>query len=229
MTERVLSFPLLPWLISLGISPYFHAEDSTRSCLYAQSLHKKMPTPFRLELGRRAGTDGSRMSVSQRSCAPTRRGEGPGFALYGRRNTARKKVSCVLSTANVIILSRKIEIFEKNLFVFLEIAKEQVKNWGTFWRILPSFCQPLPHRDGSPVDFFFVIDHEVCSCVSVRSHAPARIAHTMSFRFLPSPSPHNLLISCALGVKIMPCEGHSQKPSPQTNCHTAFYRRRVKR
>ena len=57
-------------------------------------------------------------------------GKGPDFALYGRRNTARKKVSCVLSTANVIILSRKIEIFEKNPLAFLETTKEQVKNWG---------------------------------------------------------------------------------------------------
>ena len=100
---------------------------------------------------------------------------------------------------------------------------------GTFWRILPSFCQPLPHRDGCPVDFFFVVDHEARSCVSVLTHAPTRIAHTMIFRFLPSPSPRNLLISCALGVKIMPREGHSRKPSPQTDCPTAFYRRRVKR
>ena len=103
------------------------------------------------------------------------------------------------------------------------------KKMGTFWRILPSFCHPLPHRDGSPVDFSFVVDHEVCSCVSICTHAPARIAHTMSFRFFPSPSPHNLLISCALGVKMMPREGHSRKPSPQTNCPTAFYRTRVKR
>lgn len=48
MTELVLAFPLLLWLISLGISPYFHAEDSTRSCLFAQYLSKKIPTPFRL-------------------------------------------------------------------------------------------------------------------------------------------------------------------------------------
>lgn len=48
MTERVLAFPLLLWQICLGISPYFHAEDSTRSCLFAQSLPKKIPTPFRL-------------------------------------------------------------------------------------------------------------------------------------------------------------------------------------
>lgn len=151
------------------------------------------------------------------------------FALYGRRNTARKKVSCVLSTANIIILSRTIEIFEKNLFVFLETAKEQVKNWGLSGESSPHFINPLPHRDGCPADFFFVIDHEVCSCVSDRSHAPTCIAHTMSFRFLPSPSPRNLLISCALGVKIMPRKGHSRKPSPQTNCPTAFYCRRVKK
>lgn len=65
MTELVLAFPLLLWQISLGISPYFHAEDSTRSCLFAQSLPKKIPTPFRLVLGRREGTDGPRRSVSQ--------------------------------------------------------------------------------------------------------------------------------------------------------------------
>ena len=156
-------------------------------------------------------------------------GKVPNFALYGRRNTAKKKVSCVLSTANVIILFRTIEIFKKNLFTFLETAKEQVKNWGLSGESSPRFVNPLPHRDGCPVDFFFVVDHEGCSCVSIRTHAPARIAHTMSFRFLPSPSPRNLLIVCALWVKIMPREGHSLKPSPQTNCLTAFYRRRVKR
>lgn len=48
MTERVLAFPLLLWQISLGISPYVHAEDSTRSCLFAQYHPKKIPTPFRL-------------------------------------------------------------------------------------------------------------------------------------------------------------------------------------
>lgn len=156
-------------------------------------------------------------------------GKGPDFALYGRRNTARKKVSCVLSTANVIILSQTIEIFKKNLFAFLETTKEQAKNWGLSDESSPHFVNPLPHRDGNPVDFFFVVDHEVCACVSDRSHAPARIAHTMSFRFFPSPSPRNLLISCVLGVKMMLGEGHSRKPSPQTNCPTAFYRRRVKR
>ena len=156
-------------------------------------------------------------------------GKGPDFALYGRRNTARKKVSCVLSTANIIILFRTIEIFKKNLFAFLETTKEQAKNWGLSDESSPHFVNPLPHRDGNPVDFFFVVDHEVCACVSDRSHAPARIAHTMSFRFFPSPSPRNLLIYCELGVKIMPREGHSRKPSPQTNCPTAFYRRRVKR
>ena len=174
-------------------------------------------------------TDGvAYVSKSKIMCADSS-GKGPDFALYGRRNTARKKVSCVLSTANVIILSRKIEIFERKLFAFLETTKEQVKKLGTFWRILPSFCQPLPHRDGCPVDFFFVVDHEVCACVSDRSHAPTCIAHTMSFRFLSSPSPRNLLISCALWVKIIPREGHSRKPSPQTNCPTAFYCRRVKK
>ena len=119
--------------------------------------------------------------------------------------------------------------FREEAFRISRNHERTSKKLGTFWRILPSFCQPLPHRDGSPVDFFLVIDHEVCSCVSVRSQAPARIAHTMSFRFLPSPSLHNLLIICALGVKIMPCEGHYRKPSPQTNCPTAFYRRQVKR
>ena len=48
MTERVLAFPLWLWQISLGTSPYFHAEDSTRSCPFVQSLPKKTPTPFRL-------------------------------------------------------------------------------------------------------------------------------------------------------------------------------------
>ena len=156
-------------------------------------------------------------------------GKGPDFALYGRRDAARKKVSCVLSAANVIILSRTIEIFEKNPLAFLETAKERVKNWGLSGESSPRFVNPLPHRDGCPVDFFFVVDHEVCSCVSIRTHAPARIAHTMSFRFLSSPSPRNLLISCALWVKMMLGEGHSRKPSPQTNCPTAFYRRRVKK
>lgn len=156
-------------------------------------------------------------------------GKGPDFALYGRRNTARKKVSCVLSTANVIILSRTIEIFKKNLFVFLETEKEQAKNWGLSGESSPHIVNPLPHRDGCPVDFFFVVDHEVCACVSVRTHAPTCIAHTMSFRFLSSPSPRNSLIYCALWVKIIPREGHSRKPSPQTNCPTAFYRRLVKR
>lgn len=156
-------------------------------------------------------------------------GKVPDFALYGRRNTARKKVSCVLATANIIILSRTIEIFKKNIFAFLETAKEQAENWGLSGESSPHFVNPLPHRDGCPVDFFFVVDHEVCACVRVRTHAPTCIAHTMSFRFLPSPSPCNSLISCALWVKIMPREGHSRKPSPQTNCPTAFYRRRVKR
>lgn len=156
-------------------------------------------------------------------------GEGPDFALYGRRDAARKKVSCVLSAANVIILSRTIEIFKKILFAFLETAKEQVKNWGLSGESSPHFIKPLPHRDGCPVDFFFVVDHEVCACVSVCTHAPTCIAHTTSFRFLSSPSPRNLLISCALGVKMMLGEGHSRKPSPQTNCPTAFYSRRVKR
>ena len=156
-------------------------------------------------------------------------GKVPDFALYGRRDAARKKVSCVLSTANVIILSRTIEIFKKNLFAFLETTKEQVKKWELSGESSPHFFNPSLIDMVNPVDFFSVVDHEVCSCVSVRTHAPARNAHTMNFRFSPSPSPRNLLISCALGVKIMPREGHSRKPSPQTNCPTAFYRRRVKR
>ena len=156
-------------------------------------------------------------------------GKVPDFALYGRRDAARKKVSCVLSAANIIILFRKIEIFEKNPLAFLETAKEQAENWGLSGESSPHFVNPLPHRDGCPVDFFFVVDHEVCACVRVCTHAPTCIAHTMSFRFLPSPSPCNSLISCALWVKIMPREGHSRKPSPQTNCTTAFYRKRVKR
>ena len=119
--------------------------------------------------------------------------------------------------------------FQEESFRFSRNRERTSRKLGTFWRILPSFCQPLPHRDGCPVDFFFVVDHEVCSCVSVLTHAPTRIAHTMSFRFLPSPSPRNLLISCALGVKIMPREGHSRKPSHKTDCPTAFYRRWVKR
>lgn len=156
-------------------------------------------------------------------------GKGPDFALYGRRNTARKKVSCVLSTANVIIFISKNRDFREEAFRISRNHERTSKKLGTFWRILPSFCQPLPHRDGCPVDFFFVVDHEVCACVSDRSHAPTCIAHTMSFRFLSSPSPRNLLISCALWVKIIPREGHSRKPSPQTNCPTAFYCRRVKK
>lgn len=162
------------------------------------------------------------------SCADSS-GKVPDFALYGRRNTARKKVSCVLSAANVIILFRTIEIFKKNLFAFLETAKEQVKNWGLSGESSPHFVNPSLIDMVNPVDFFFVVDHEVCPCVSIRTHAPTRIAHTMSFRFLPSPSPRNLLIVCALGVKMMLGEGHSRKPSPQTNCSTAFYRKRVKR
>jgi hypothetical protein len=66
-------------------------------------------------------------------------GKGPDFALYGRRNTARKKVSCVLSTANIIILFRTIEIFKKNLFAFLETTKEQVKKWGLSDESSPHF------------------------------------------------------------------------------------------
>ena len=141
-------------------------------------------------------------------------GKVPDFALYGRRNTARKKVSCVLSTANVIILSRTIEIFKKNLFAFLETTKEQVKKWELSGESSPHFVNPSLIDMVNPVDFFFVVDHEVCACVSVRSHAPTCIAHTTSLRFLPSPSSCNLLIACALGVKIKSREVHSQKPSP---------------
>ena len=119
--------------------------------------------------------------------------------------------------------------FQEESFRISRNHERTSKKLGTFWRILPSFCHPLPYRDGNPDDFFFVVDHEVCACVSDRSHTPTCIAHTMSFRFLYSPSPHNSLISCALGVKIMPREEHSRKPSPQTNCPTTFYRRRVKR
>ena len=66
-------------------------------------------------------------------------GKVPDFALYGRRDAARKKVSCVLSAANIIILFRKIEIFEKNPLAFLETTKEQVKNWGLSGESSPHF------------------------------------------------------------------------------------------
>ena len=153
MTERVLSFPLLLWLISLGISPYFHTEDSTRSCLYAQSLPKKIPTPFRLVVREERGDRwGAYVSKSMITCAASS-GKVPDFALYGRRNTARKKVSCVLSAANVIILSRKIEIFEKNLFAFLETTKEQVKNWGLSGESSPHFVNPSLIEIVAPLTF----------------------------------------------------------------------------
>jgi len=80
-------------------------------------------------------------------------GKGPDFALYGRRNTARKKVSCVLSTANVIILSRKIEIFERKLFAFLETTKEQVKNWGLSGESSPHFVNPSLIEMVAPLTF----------------------------------------------------------------------------
>jgi hypothetical protein len=41
--------------------------------------------------------------------------------------------------ANVIILSRTIEIFKKNLFAFLETAKEQAENWGLSGESSPHF------------------------------------------------------------------------------------------
>ena len=122
------------------------------ACSLNLSLRKYL-LHFALSLGRRVGTDGSRMSVSQRSRAPTRRGEGPGFALYGRRNTARKKVSCVLSAANVIILFRTIEIFEKNLFASLETTKEQVKNWGLSRESSPHFVNPSLIEMVAPLTF----------------------------------------------------------------------------
>ena len=110
--------------------------------------------------------------------------------------------------------------FREEAFRISRNHERTSKKLGTFWRILPSFCQPLPHRDGCPVDFFFVVDHEVCACVSDRSHAPTCIAHTMSFRFLSSPSPRNLLISCALWVKIIPVKDihenlHPKRTVPQ--------------
>lgn len=66
-------------------------------------------------------------------------GKVPDFALYGHRDAARKKVSCVLSTTNVIILFRTIEIFEKNPLASLETTKEQVKNWGLSDESSPHF------------------------------------------------------------------------------------------
>jgi hypothetical protein len=80
-------------------------------------------------------------------------GKIPDFALYGRRNTARKKVSCVLSTANVIILFRTIEIFEKNPLVFLETTKKQVKNWGLSGEFSPHFVNPSLIEMVAPLTF----------------------------------------------------------------------------
>lgn len=153
MTERAPAFPLWLWQISLGISPYFHAEDSTRSCLFAQSLPKKRPTPFRLVVRSARGDRwGAYVSKSMITCADSS-GKVPDFALYGRRNTARKKVSCVLSTANIIILSRTIEIFKKNLFAFLETAKEQAENWELSGESSPHFVYPSLIEMVAPLTF----------------------------------------------------------------------------
>ena len=80
-------------------------------------------------------------------------GKVPDFALYGRRDAARKKVSCVLSAANVIILSRTIEIFEKNPLAFLETAKEQAENWGLSDESSPHFFTPSLIEMVAPLTF----------------------------------------------------------------------------
>lgn len=64
------------------------------------------------------------------------------IALYGHRSTVRKRVCCVLSTANIIILFQSIEIFKKNLFAFLESTKERVKNWEHCDESPPYFVTP---------------------------------------------------------------------------------------
>lgn len=152
MTERVLAFPLWLWQISLGTSPYFPAEDShALACSHNLSLRKYL-LHFALSLDRRVGTDGPRVSKSMITCADSS-GKIPDFALYGRRNTARKNVSCVLSTANVIILFRTIEIFEKNPLAFLETTKEQVKNWGLSDEFSPHFVNPSLIEMVAPLTF----------------------------------------------------------------------------
>ena len=49
---------------------------------------------------------------------------------------------CVLSTANVIILFRVIEIFKENLFAFLENTGDRVKNWECCDESPPYFVTP---------------------------------------------------------------------------------------
>jgi len=63
--------------------------------------------------------------------------------------------------------------FQEEYFRFSRNRERTSRKLGTFWRISPHFVNPLPHRAGSPVDFFFVVDHEACSCVSDRSHTRA--------------------------------------------------------
>ena len=101
-------------------------------------------SPFSL-VRKRGGRRTRIVSKSKIACADSS-SKVTDFALYGHRSAARKRVSCVLSTANVIILFRIIEIFNKNLFAFLEITKEEAKTWGHCDESLTYFVTPSPSR-----------------------------------------------------------------------------------